>query len=211
MVLASAGFVLTIRDWRRLSIWYALVIVLIAAIVGFFILGRYRFPLVALCIPFAAVGITNFIDAILQRSWRAVGVASIAALLTAIVCHLPVHDTETLNSSSFSNLGAAAAENGDMEKAINLFQRAARESPSMPEVHVNLGRAMMATGEIENAIGELRLALSLQPNLVDADYFLGRAYELVGDKQSAVLHYRRAVAIDPENQAAAASAARLGG
>ena len=210
MVLAAAGFVLTLGDWRRLSIWYALVIVLTAAIVGFFILGRYRFPLVALLIPFAAAGVIYLMDAIRQRRLIAVAAASTMALLTAVICHLPVHDTETLNSSSFSNLGAAAAENGEMDKAMALFRRAAREAPSMPEVHVNLGRAMMASGEIENAIGELRLALSLEPNLVDADYFLGRAYEIVGDRQSAVLHYRRAVVVDPGNQAAAAAAARLG-
>ncbi|MCO8122389.1 glycosyltransferase family 39 protein [Stieleria sp. TO1_6] len=211
VALASAGLVLTIDQWRRLWLWYLLIVVLIVAIVGFFVLGRYRYPLVALMIPFAAAGISRTIQAVRSGQTGRLIAAATAALLTAVVCHLPVHDTGRFAASSFANLGAASAESGDMQQALSLFRRAASEAPSMPEVHVNLGRALLATGQPVNAVSELRLALALEPNLADVDYFLATALERTGDRQTALLHYRRAVALDPSNQRAAAALRRLGG
>ena len=208
-VLASLGIVLTRPNWRAHWLWYTLMASLILATVGFFILGRYRFPLVPLLIPLASIGVVRTVALLREREFRRLVVPIVVAVLVAAFCHLPIHDTSRLNASSIANVGAAAAARGDMELGIRLFRRAIQEEPEMPEAHLNLGRALFRQGDVGAAISEFQIAQTLEPNLVDVDYFLATALERVGDLQAAMFHYQRARAMDPGNRRVRESIARL--
>ncbi len=54
--LAVWGLIATRAQWRTLWLYYLLILVMVAAVVLFFILGRYRQPLVPLLMLFAAAG-----------------------------------------------------------------------------------------------------------------------------------------------------------
>jgi hypothetical protein len=209
-VLATLGLVLTAGQWKRLWLWYALIAVLTIAIVAFFILGRYRFPLAVLLIPFAATGAVECIRRIRKGDFRGLLSSCLAAAVTALICHLPVHDTRTLNASSFANLGAAAAEQGQIDQAILFFRRGIDEAPEMPEARLNLGRAMMLQGRMPAAIEQFRTALRIQPDLADADFFLATALERTGQLDLARQHYRRAQRINPDDPRIAEALRRLG-
>ena len=198
-VLATIGFVVTRSQWRAHWLWYVLIVSLVVATVGFFILGRYRFPLVPLLIPFASIGVVGCWSRLRERRFSELAMPMVFAVVIGIVCHLPIHDTRTLNASSIANVGAAAAARGDLELGIKLFRRALQESPEMPEAHVNLGRALLMQGDLGAAISEFRVALTIEPKLVDVDYFLATALERAGDFEAALFHYQRAFAIDPNN------------
>ncbi len=198
-MLAAMGIVLTRGQWRRFWLWHGLTFVLIAATVGFFILGRYRFPLVALLIPFAAAGVVIGWACLRRSEFKPLVLPLFASLITGMVCFIPVHDVRTLDASSFANIGAAAAANGRYDQAVTLFRRAIAESPEMPEVHVNMGRVLMLQGDLRRAIVEFQLAQRLEPNLADVDFFLATALERVGEIDAARYHYQRALQIDPQN------------
>jgi 4-amino-4-deoxy-L-arabinose transferase-like glycosyltransferase len=53
--LSLAGLALAARDWRRHATLYLLVLMCLASLVAFLILGRLRIPLLAALIPFAAL------------------------------------------------------------------------------------------------------------------------------------------------------------
>ena len=57
--LAIWGLIATWGDWRKLWLYYLLLLTMIAAVVLFFILGRYRNPVAILFVPFAAAGVVD--------------------------------------------------------------------------------------------------------------------------------------------------------
>jgi hypothetical protein len=57
--LAAMGLLLTAGQWRRLWILYALIASMAVSVAVFYVMARYRFPLVPLLIPFAAVGLVE--------------------------------------------------------------------------------------------------------------------------------------------------------
>ncbi len=54
--LAAVGFAVTAGRWREFWLHYALSLSMIAAVAAFYVLARYRAPIVPLLIPFAAAG-----------------------------------------------------------------------------------------------------------------------------------------------------------
>ena len=70
--LAVWGIVVTRDQWRRLWLYYLLILVMVAAVVLFFILGRYRQPLVPLLILFAAIGLCDLWRVIRDKDWSGI-------------------------------------------------------------------------------------------------------------------------------------------
>jgi hypothetical protein len=68
------------------------------------------------------------------------------------------------NSFINYNLGAALAEKGDLDAAIQEYQDAVRISPDFKEAHTNLGIALANKGSLDAAIKEFQEALRISPN-----------------------------------------------
>ena len=209
------GLIATRSRWRELWLHYLLLLTMIAAITGFFILGRYRHPLAILLIPFAAAGMADLWQRVRNwqtaGEWRPITAATVAVLIAAVVCNLPVHEERSLNASSYMNLGIAAAKSGDVRESIRLFQHAIREFPEMGEAHFNLGRAWAMSGQLDRAVVSFRRARLLSPDLMTVDYYLGRTFEQMGDLQNAASHYQKELQLNPDDQRAASGLQRLRG
>ncbi len=95
--LAAAGILLTRRPRRGLWIHYVLILTMIAGVAVFFVLARYRFPLVPLLIPFAAVGCNELFNRIKARAWSSMLVTVIVGCVVGIVVYWPVHDQRRLD------------------------------------------------------------------------------------------------------------------
>ena len=198
--LAMLGLMCSLNQWRRLSLDYLLVSTMIAAIVFFFILGRYRFPLVPLLMPWAAFGVLELCRQVRERSLLAnMKVPIVAAALAAILSNLPVHDESGLTASSIMNSGIAAAKNGNTDVAIRLLNESIQMEPGIAETHFNLGRAQLQLGRPAHAIRSFQIALKLDPNLSMVDLMLGQVYESIGEKQAALRHYQRAARISADS------------
>lgn len=209
--LAVWGIVVTRDAWKDLWLYYALTLVMIAAVVLFFILGRYRQPLAPLLILPAAAGLLDLWRRLRARDGSGSRIALIATVIAAIACNLPIHDESMLNASSYMNLGIAAGQAGDMGTSIQSLARAVQTHPEMAEAHFNLGRALELTNRPADAITCYQNALHLDPTLVMVDAMLASCYERVGERQLALEHYRRAVQIDPTDKVSQDGMERLGG
>ena len=209
--LAVWGLIATRRSWRRLTVFYALTLVMTGAIVLFFILGRYREPLVPLLILFAAGGLPKLVSMIRQRSFREHRLAIIATIAALVVCNLPVHDESTLNASSYMNVGVAAGKNGDIGESIEFLSAAIESHPEMAEAHANLGRALESSNRMELAIECYQNALLIDPRLQPVDLWLAEAFERIGDRPNAAIHYQRALELNPADGAAEQGLRRVRG
>ncbi|TWU06004.1 Tetratricopeptide repeat protein [Stieleria varia] len=207
--LAIWGLIATGEDWRRLWLHYLLLLTMIAAVVGFFILGRYRNPIAILLIPFAAAGAVELFLRVRERRWRSTGIAAAVLLLSLIGCNISVHEERSLQASCYMNMGISASKAGDLATGIELLQRAIAEFPEMAEGYVNLGRAYMLNRQPDLAAKCFLQALLLDSRLVGVHFQLGEALEYSGDRQGAIEQYQRALAVDPSNVRAAESLERL--
>jgi 4-amino-4-deoxy-L-arabinose transferase-like glycosyltransferase len=202
------GLIATRGNWRQLWLYYLLLLTMIAAVVGFFILGRYRNPIAILLIPFAAAGLADLITRVREGRWRSIKIAAVL-LLTGIVCNIRVHEEQSLQASCYMNMGISACQAGNVSEGIQLLQHALTEFPEMAEGYVNLGRAYMLNRQPDRAVQCFQVALVLDARLEGVHFQLGEALEFSGDRQQAIEQYERALSINPSDARAAEALSRL--
>jgi len=209
--LAAVGVVATRGQWRRLWIYYALIASMALAVALFYVTARYRFPLVPLLIPFAAVGAVHMWESVRLRSYRGLVVSGVLAAVVAVVVNWSVLDEDRLNALSHMNVGVALAEKGELISATEYFRRAIEGHPQSAEANNNLAQALSLQGEYAEAIPHYRAALAVDPALIGVAYNLAVVLERVGQLEEAVEYYVRAVELDPSDEDARRAVARLRG
>ena len=207
--LAVWGLVISRDQWRTWSLSYLLILSMGAAIAGFFILGRYRLPLVPLLLPFAAMAAVHIVAVVRQRRWRQAISPAICTALAAVICNLPIHDEANLQAGSFMNAGAAAGEAGNLPTAIYWLERSLEQQPASATARFNLGRAYSLTNRPLEAIEQFQMAQQLNPTLISVDYFMACVLESIGQRKAALHHYERALQIDPLDEDSRQAAQRL--
>ncbi|WP_436715997.1 tetratricopeptide repeat protein [Roseiconus lacunae] len=202
------GLFATWGQRRRLWLYHLLLLSMIAAVVLFFILGRYRNPVSILFLPFAAAGIIDIVARFRQRQGHRKLLIAVL-LLSAVFCNIRVHEEDSLHASCYMNMGVSACQAGNLPLGIRLLQRSVSEFPELAEGYVNLGRAYMLNGQPALAAKCFQLGLVLEPRLIGAHIQLGEALEYAGDPEQAVEHYRRALSLDPTSQRALEALSRV--
>ena len=203
------GLIATRREWRKLWLCYLLLLTMVAAVVLFFILGRYRNPIAILFIPFAAAGVVDLVSRTTDRRWRSIGAAVAVLLLSGVFCNIRVHEERSLQASCYMNMGISLCKAGNLPAGIQMLQNAIVEFPEMAEGYLNLGRAYMLNRQPDRASQCFQNALILDPRLLGVRFQLGEALEYCGDQQQAVEFYRRALAEDPPDQRASEALDRI--
>ena len=100
---------------------------------------------------------------------------------------------------AYNNLGVVQIGKGNMDDAIEKYERALRLHPEYPEALYNLGSALLQNGKADEAIQLCEKALKLQPSDPDAHVVLGNAFVTKGDVDQAIREYRDALSIRPED------------
>lgn len=133
-----------------------------------------------------------------------------AALQTALAHHragrLPqaeaiyqqILQVEPQHADALHMLGLVAAQLGNAQVAINLFQRAIASKSSDPAFHFNLGLALQNTGNLEQAAASYRNAIALKP-VANYHASLADVLTLLGQWEAAAASYRAALAGEPRN------------
>jgi len=143
--LAVVGLALTAARWRELVPLYALLATVLATLLVFFVLARYRLPAVPVLALFASAGVADGVRRVRDRSPRAVGAALAAAALAAFWVHREVARDDL--SIAYYNLGNRYKELADWPRAIESYRRVLEARPSYVSAHNNLALVFEATGE----------------------------------------------------------------
>jgi tetratricopeptide (TPR) repeat protein len=182
------------KEWRRVWILYAMFAGLAVAVAIFYVVARYRYPLVPIVILFAAAGLSS-----ISTLWREPKRTWLAALILAIVMAVPINAwPRTSDDETKLNVGEELVRMGRPAEAISILQEAVRESPDYAPAHFNLGVAFNDAGRKDEALDEFESAIKSMPNFFDAHAAMALTLLETGRPVGAVEHFREAAHIRPD-------------
>jgi tetratricopeptide (TPR) repeat protein len=100
---------------------------------------------------------------------------------------------------NYNNQGVAKFKVGNIQGAIQDYNRAIAIAPKYGESYVNRGIAKFKVGNIQGAIQDYDRAISIDPKDGEAYYNRGIARFESGEERSAIKDFDRAIAIDPQD------------
>ena len=201
-VLAPLGLFgawLTRARWRTLWPIWVLAAVYAVSVSFFYVLDRYRYPLVPFLVLFAGAGIAGA-----PTWWRAstrrekVGMV-VAIGLVATACRWPLLSKTSQRAATQYNVGVALQQEGRDQEAMAQYRAALALVPELSVAHSSLGVLLAAQGEREEAERHYREALEADPTMGDAHNYLGILLASTGREDEALANLRRAVELEPRN------------
>jgi hypothetical protein len=131
---ALLGIFLTRKSWDRHFLLYGGVLTYLAAAVIFYVLARYRLPVVVFMIPFAGAALMKLLKMIRDRKLFDLVIMAIALVLIFYATGLTIaRDTPFGKATQMVRLGKVYADSGDMGKAIKTWNDALVVDPGHPE------------------------------------------------------------------------------
>ena len=109
--------------------------------------------------------------------------------------------TETYPSSALLNinLGQCYFELGQIEPAIESYEKAIEIRPQWAVGFVMLGQIHSAQGNPDQAIENLKKAIAIEPECAEIHLNMGTALNAIGDYEKAIKSYKKAIKINPLN------------
>jgi len=209
--LALAGMIRLWRRRRELALPYLFVLAYMLGVVAFFVVARYRLPVVPVLIVFAAWTAVDIVGAWrTRRNAAALTLALVAALFAVVNASYPdfLRRRPSHIAISHYTLAGAYTERGDNDGAmVELFEaRAAFErAPSRyyagvaQDVYFKLGTLLHERGRCAEAIKVLG---QIQPNdarAYQARFLFAECCEKTGRFPEAGKAYELTLKVDPNN------------
>lgn len=198
--LAVIGAAATWPRRRRLLPLYLMLGFYAASVVAFYVVARYRYPLVPFLVLFAAAGGDHLLRAARRAAAlpRAPLIAAVA-LACAVGANWPLSSKDHMRAVSYNNLATAYRERGDLPRAVELYQTALSLDADYAQAHSNVGSALAAAGEPERAIEHYRQAVAADPGAGDLRFNYGNALLAADLYAEAAEQFRFAVDAWPED------------
>lgn len=115
-----------------------------------------------------------------------------------------------LKLGAWINYGSLKKSQGELERAIDLFEQAIAAEPNLAIAHYNLGATHRARGYLDEAIAAYERAIALNPNYPEAHQNLGVARFKLGQLPESLRSFRRAIDIYETVDPATAASLRQG-
>jgi len=200
--LAALGVWITWRDRRKHWLIYLWPFVYLCGMLPFFVLDRYRYPVVPILAILGGAAIGN-----VRRWWIASRVwAKIAAVgsagLAIVGCSWPIQSKSQMQALTNYNVAGALQAAGRVDEAIVRYRRAINLFPQFADAHSNLGILLAAQGDHDGALNEYQTAARLDPNLIGAEVNMGIELAQRGAYDEALRVLSHAVLVDPTNPSA---------
>jgi tetratricopeptide (TPR) repeat protein len=134
----------TARSWRELLPLHAMIAVYLVTALAFFVLSRYRVPVVPLLLIFAAVGVVQAVERVRARDWRGLAVPAAALVALAAFVHVPF-GPPSLGMAHY-NLGNRYRELQQWDLAIEQYRAALEVDPAYISTYNNLAITLEEMG-----------------------------------------------------------------
>jgi len=137
--LGLLGVFLTRERWRDLWLLYGGILTYLLTALIFYVLARYRLPVVPFIMPFAGIAIVEIARLCRNRSIGEliITIAALAVLFTFSNMKL-ASDTPTGISNNFSRLGKAYLARGDSTLAAQAFQESLTLDPENQDARMGM-------------------------------------------------------------------------
>ena len=197
--LALLGMWIHRGRWRELGVLYGFVPVYTLAVAVFYVIDRYRFPLVPFLVVFAAAALTH--GAAWWRSssvtLRICGVAIVA--VAGIASNWPLLSPDAMQATTAFNLGYYLSRTDRPDEAVAAYRRAIALLPTHAGARSNLGSLLTQRGEHDEALSQLREATRLDPTLPSAWTNLGIERSSRNQTEEAIAVLQRSLILQPAN------------
>lgn len=209
--LAMAGMIFAMRGHERQnrSTHRLLALFLLtysATVIGFFVTARHRLPILISLMPYAALALARFSEALHNSMRRGAGGRHDAPLRWALAVFLVafavsntrawgVRDDRT--RELHMGLGEVLARQGRFDEALSEFQSAIREDPGIDRAWFNLGVTFLELRRYEEAMDAFRRTLAINPSYAPAWSHIGNIYFGQGRFDLAEESYLKALSMDP--------------
>ena len=198
-VLAPLGLLgvwLTRGRWRELWVLHAMGAMYGASVVVFYVLARYRYPLVPLLALFAGAAVMEIPGWSMRSNSREKLRTIVLAAAIAITCNCPLISTDEMRAGTHYNLGRAWQAEGRDDEAVAEYRAALELWPESSAAHSNLGVLIAAKGDHDEALRHYREAIRISPDMPAA--YCNRGIELAsrGQEREAIESFQHALTLD---------------
>jgi tetratricopeptide (TPR) repeat protein len=197
---------------RRRALWWlhAAIAAYASTLLIFYVVTRYRYPLVPFLVLFAGAAIAGGSAWAATRPRRelilGLGVASLLAILSNGLSAMP---KERMRAVTHANLGSYFREHGQLERAGHHYERAWALDPALEDLAHQLASTWAEQGRPAEASALYERALTARPDDAALHRGLAHALRKAGAPERARGHLRRAVALQPAAREARAELAEL--
>jgi Tfp pilus assembly protein PilF len=195
--LAAVGVFFSADQWRRLWVFYGMMLSLALSVAVFYVFGRYRFPLVPLLVLFAGAAVAQLMTFSRERNWRRWRSAAIVLLITAVVVNWPLFDVTGPGAAGYNNLSNAFYKQGKVDEATKTAVKAIEIKPDYGVAHYNLGNLYAGQRRLDLAQHHFEEALRIYPNYADVRTNLGQLLAERGDLETGIQYFRKAIELNP--------------
>jgi tetratricopeptide (TPR) repeat protein len=184
------------REARLLMI---LIVLYSVTLVAFFVLARYRLPLIPILALFAASGVAGLVASVRERRLRTVMVCALCWVAAAGLClrNLPFYSRQSDLAADWHNLGNLQMRVGRKDEALRSMENAVQLAPTNEYLLRDLGLLYLASSHLGQAEPMLLRCVAINPRRADAWGYLAKLYEVTNRPAQASQAYTRARKIDP--------------
>lgn len=197
--LALVGLWAFRSRWREFGIFLGILGVYTLSVALFFVIGRYRYPLVPILALFAGAGAVHLATLVKSGNWRGLGPAAALLGILVVAMNLPLGSPAEMGALTRANYARAFAETGNREAAIGLYREALALTPGAPRVASALGAELAQVGRFAEAKPYLEQALLAEPDLAAAHNSLGSVHAAAGEQERAIAEFAAAAEAEPES------------
>lgn len=168
--LGLAGAIAAFRDRKRAGLRFLVLFLAVYSVtlLPFFIISRYKVPMIPALIVLAVYGATAILGAFRHGELRKALALSI--LVVAIGIYTRQNPGWIPTSEIHFNFGTELKEQNLLAEAESQFREAIRLDPNYAEAYNNLGAVVNAQGREAEAAALFRKAQELKPDYWEADY-----------------------------------------
>lgn len=203
--LALLGIVFSLRHLgeRRLLLVFVFTLTYVLSVVAFFVVSRYRVPVIPFLLMFAAYGVSQWLEAIRYRRYRVILLYIISLAVLIVFLNFKVGEMNMEGDAEVHyNLGYAYAIKKMYVNSIVESQKAIELNPNYFEAHCNLGSSYATKGLFDDAIDEYRRALEIRPDRNDVRNDLSKVLIKENRYDEAIVELKKIVEALPKDKVA---------
>jgi tetratricopeptide (TPR) repeat protein len=168
----------------------------------FFVLSRYRIPVVPVLILFASYAGYVMVRAIRKRHLKKVVVGSVALILLLILTTYPFQEKKEMLGEAYATVGNVYAEKRMYQPALRSYHQALQLNPSLATAYNNMGNVYFTLNQLDQAEAAYTKAIELDSSHHKAYYNLSMISKTRGSFQRVIDILEQATAIHPTYAAA---------
>jgi tetratricopeptide (TPR) repeat protein len=180
-----------------------------ASLLAFYVVDRYRLPLVAPLLCLAAYGLVSLPGLVRARDTRSLALYLAASVVFAGLAYPRYFKSDY--DVAWQKMGHSYSREGNWPEAIKCYEKSLALNPGWAQSWLGLGMAYEATRRFDEALPAYEKAVHFEPRFAGGHFLFAQALERAGFLDDALAHYKRALELDPSLSEAGQALKRLKG